>query len=78
MGKLLTCVTLRRTGTYAEHAHQVNPRTTVRWSIQPHFASLLKEKGYAGAIEMDPKSMVSSHQIKRFFCGFSLGRIWLF
>ena len=38
----------------------------------------LKEEGYAGAIEIAPESMASSHQIKRFFYGFSLGRIWLF
>jgi len=42
------------------------------------FDDLKKSEGYAGAIEMDPESMASSHQIKRFFYGFSLGRIWLF
>jgi len=39
---------------------------------------LKESEGYAGAIEVDPESMASSHQIKRFFYGFSLGRIWLF
>jgi hypothetical protein len=42
------------------------------------FDELKEEDGYAGAIEVDPESMASSHQIKRFFYGFSLGRIWLF
>jgi hypothetical protein len=35
------------------------------------FDKLKKSGGYAGAIEMDPESMASSHQIKRFFYGFS-------
>jgi len=42
------------------------------------FDELKEEDGYAGAIEVDSESMASSHQIKRFFYGFSLGRIWLF
>jgi hypothetical protein len=42
------------------------------------FDELKEEDGYAGAIEVSPESMASSHQIKRFFYGFSLGRIWLF
>ena len=42
------------------------------------FDDLKESEGYAGAIEIDPESMASSHQIKRFFYGFSLGRIWLF
>jgi hypothetical protein len=42
------------------------------------FDELKEEDGYAGAIEVRPESMASSHQIKRFFYGFSLGRIWLF
>jgi len=42
------------------------------------FDELKEEDGYAGVIEVDPESMASSHQIKRFFYGFSLGRIWLF
>lgn len=42
------------------------------------FDELKEEDGYAGAIEVSSESMVSSHQIKRFFYGFSLGRIWLF
>jgi len=42
------------------------------------FDELKEEDGYAGVIEIDPESMASSHQIKRFFYGFSLGRIWLF
>ncbi|MFB6231521.1 MAG: IS1380 family transposase [Salinibacter sp.] len=42
------------------------------------FDELKAEDGYAGAIEVSPESMASSHQIKRFFYGFSLGRIWLF
>jgi len=42
------------------------------------FDDLKESEGYAGAIEVDPESMASSHQIKRLFYGFSLGRIWLF
>jgi len=42
------------------------------------FDELKESEGYAGAIEIDPESMASSHQVKRFFYGFSLGRIWLF
>jgi len=42
------------------------------------FDDLKGSEGYAGAIEVDPEPMASSHQIKRFFYGFSLGRIWLF
>lgn len=42
------------------------------------FDDLKESEGYAGAIEVDPESMASSHQIKRFFYAFSLGRIWLF
>jgi len=42
------------------------------------FDDLKESEGYAGAIEIDSESMASSHQIKRFFYGFSLGRIWLF
>lgn len=42
------------------------------------FDELKEEDGYAGAIEVNAESMASSHQIKRFFYGFSLGRIWLF
>lgn len=42
------------------------------------FDELKESEGYAGAIEVDSESMASSHQIKRFFYGFSLGRIWLF
>lgn len=42
------------------------------------FDELKEEDSYAGAIEVDSESMASSHQIKRFFYGFSLGRIWLF
>jgi hypothetical protein len=42
------------------------------------FDDLKEEEGYAREIEIDPESMASSHQIKRFFYGFSLGRIWLF
>ena len=37
-----------------------------------------ESEGYAGAIEVDPEPMASSHQIKRLFYGFSLRRIWLF
>ena len=42
------------------------------------FDDLKESEGYAGAIEIDPESMASSHQIKRFFYAFSLGRLWLF
>jgi hypothetical protein len=42
------------------------------------FDELKEEDGYAGAIEVSSESMASSHQIKRFFYGISLGRIWLF
>jgi hypothetical protein len=42
------------------------------------FDELKEEDGYAGAIEVSPESMASSHQIKRFCYGFSLGGIWLF
>jgi len=43
-----------------------------------YFDALKRDDGYAGAIETGPESMASSHQIKRFFGGFSWHRIWLF
>ena len=36
------------------------------------FDALKKDEGYAGSIESDPKNMLSSHAVKRFF-----GAIWL-
>jgi hypothetical protein len=43
-----------------------------------YFDHLREDAGYAGAIETPPEAMASSHQIKRFFGGFSWPRIWLF
>jgi hypothetical protein len=43
-----------------------------------HFDRLKEDEGYAGALEMTPKALVSSHAVKRFFQAFSLPRIWLF
>jgi hypothetical protein len=62
-------------GTYAPD-HLLFPGRD-RFSLV-RFDELKEEDGYAGAIEVSPESMASSHQIKRFFYGFSLGRIWLF
>lgn len=42
------------------------------------FDELKEEEGYGQAIEVEAETMASSHQIKRFFGKFSLGRIWLF
>ena len=43
-----------------------------------YFDELAKDDGYAAAIETDPRSMASSHQIKRFFKAFAWTRIFLF
>jgi hypothetical protein len=43
-----------------------------------YFDALKKDPGYAAAIETDPKQMLSSHAVKRFFCSFSWFRIWLY
>jgi len=42
------------------------------------FDELAKDAGYACTIETAPESMASSHQIKRFFNGFSFMRNYLF
>lgn len=43
-----------------------------------HFDALKKDEGYAGAIEMAPERMASSHMIKRFFYAFQGPQTWLF
>ena len=43
-----------------------------------YFDELAKDDGYAAAIETDPRSMASSHQIKRFFKAFAWTRVFLF
>jgi len=43
-----------------------------------YFDELRGDTGYAGVIETPASDMVSSHQVKRFFAGCSVGRQWLF
>jgi len=43
-----------------------------------YFDQLKKDAGYAGALEIAPEKLVSSHAVKRFFNAFSGQRIWLF
>ena len=42
------------------------------------FDHLQTDEGYAGVIETDKTSMISSHTAKRFFRSFSNVRVWLF
>ncbi len=42
------------------------------------FVRLKEDAGYAGALEIAPSALISSHAVKRFFAGFSWPRIWLF
>lgn len=42
------------------------------------FDALREDAGYAGAIEMAPGRMASSHQVKRFFYAFKAPQVWLF
>jgi hypothetical protein len=41
-----------------------------------YFDQLREDKGYAGAIEVEPKDMASSHAVKRFIRAFSWPVIW--
>lgn len=41
------------------------------------FDALKVDAGYAATIERRPEQLLSSHAVKRFFGGFSWGRIWL-
>jgi hypothetical protein len=43
-----------------------------------HFDSLKQDTGYAGAIEMAPERMASSHTVKRFFGAFQGPQNWGF
>lgn len=43
-----------------------------------HFDALCRDAGYAGAIESEPATMLSSHAVKRFFRSFWWPRIYLF
>jgi hypothetical protein len=42
------------------------------------FDRLKADSGYAGVIETDTESMISSHTVKRFFRAISFVRVWLF
>jgi hypothetical protein len=42
------------------------------------FDRVKEDAGYAGALEMSPRALVSSHAVKRFFQAFFWPRIWLF
>lgn len=42
------------------------------------FDELAEDAGYAGAIEVSPEAMASSHQVKRFFQAFSFGHVFQF
>jgi hypothetical protein len=43
-----------------------------------YFDHLVRDDGYARAIETAPERMASSHAMKRFFRAFQWGRIWTF
>lgn len=43
-----------------------------------HFDELAQDPGYAATIETPVSKMASSHQVKRFFAGFSFLRVFLF
>lgn len=42
-----------------------------------YFDDLKNDEGYAATIEREPENLLSSHSVKRFFGGFTWGRIWL-
>lgn len=42
-----------------------------------YFDALKGDSGYAATIERESEDLLSSHSVKRFFGGFTFGRIWL-